>query len=91
MLVTFNVKSEYIQAFKEALLDDQKNARQEVGNIAMELHRHRDKENVFYLYERWESQAVLEAHFEQPYTKKILELNEVGLISPMEVEYLEDL
>lgn len=56
----------------------------------MELHRHRENENVFYLYERWQDQEALEAHFEQPYTKRILELNEVGLISPMVVDYLED-
>ncbi len=91
MLVTFNVKSEYSEQYKEALLEDLKNARKEAGNISMELYRHKDKENVFYFFERWVNQVALDEHFEKPYTKNILELNKVALVSPMEIDYLEDI
>lgn len=90
MLVTFNVKSEYESQFKNALYEDLKQARKEPGNISMELYKHRDKTNVFYFFERWESQTALDKHFEKPYTKNILELNKVALTSPMTIDYLED-
>lgn len=90
MLVTFTVKPENKEVFKAALMEDAENARNEKGNITMELYEHKDKPSVLYFFERWHDQKVLEEHFEQPYTKKVLALNKTALASPMEILYLRD-
>jgi quinol monooxygenase YgiN len=90
MLVTFTVKPEQKEAFKDALLEDAKNARTEKGNLTMELYEHKDKATTLFLFERWTNQTALDEHFEKPYTKKVLELNKIALASPMEILYLND-
>lgn len=91
MLVTFNIKSEQLELFKTALIEDAQNARNENGNVTMELYQHKDKPTTLYLFERWINQKVLDEHFEKPYTKRILELNKIALASPMEILYLSDI
>lgn len=41
----------------------------------------------FVLYERWRSQAALDFHFAQPYTKGLFEVLKLALAGPVE-EYL---
>lgn len=91
MLVTFNVKPEQLEVFKTALTEDAQNARNESGNVTMELYQHKDKTNTLYFFERWTNQKALDEHFEKPYTKKVLELNKTALASPMEILYLTDI
>jgi quinol monooxygenase YgiN len=91
MLVTFNVKPGQKEILKSALLDDAKNARNEKGNITMELYEHKDKPANLYLFERWENQQALDEHFDKPYTKQVLALNKTALSSPMEILYLNDI
>lgn len=40
------------------------------------------------LYENWESQAAIDAHFEQPYVKQVLQAYEVTLAEPITVDFL---
>ncbi|MEN7549939.1 putative quinol monooxygenase [Rapidithrix thailandica] len=91
LLVTFRVKPSEKELFKQALLEDVQYARKEKGNITMELYEGKDRPNTLYLFERWENQKELDKHFEQPYTQKVLKLNETALIEPMEIAYLDDL
>lgn len=91
MVVTFTVKPDAKARFKQALLDDLKNARKESGNVLMELYEAKDNPNTLYFYERWKNQAALDAHFEQPYVKAVLELSKTALTTPMQITYIEDL
>lgn len=90
MLVTFNVKEDRKEELKKALIADKQGALTENGNISMELFEHRDQHNTFYLFERWENQQALDAHFTKEYAKAVLELNKTALTSPMDILYLED-
>jgi quinol monooxygenase YgiN len=91
MLVTFKVKSEMRSTFKQALLDDVSNARQESGCISMVLFEAKDDPGILFLFERWQNQSALDNHFAQPYTKAVLGLAEMALTSPMQILYVEDL
>lgn len=46
--------------------------RAERGNINYDLHRSRDDEAVWMLYENWRSQADLDQHFETPHLQGFL-------------------
>ncbi len=91
MLVTFNVKADQKEAFKNALLADKNGALTEKGNISMELFEHKDKPNTFYLFERWNNQKSLDEHFTKKYASDVLELNKTALTKPMEILYLNDI
>jgi len=91
MLVTFHVKPDQKAALRQALIEDRNESAKEPGNISIVLFEHRDKPDVMYLFERWTSQAVLDAHFKKPYTLKVLELNKTALTSPMEIMKLNDI
>lgn len=91
MLVTFKVKPEMINVFKQVLADDIIQARQESGYMAMDLFAAKDDPNTLLLLERWQNQLALDHHFAQPYTKAILELTETALTSPLEIHYLAEL
>lgn len=54
------------QIAKDALLADVTGAGTEPGNYKMELYCAEGEPDNFYLFERWESRAALEAHLPNP-------------------------
>lgn len=62
--------------------------RSETGCINFDLFIDINEPTVFMLYENWESQAALDAHFEQPYVKQVLQAYEVTLAEPIAVNFL---
>jgi len=80
-----------IEKAKAALLADVHGAWNENGNYKMELYQANDTAEIFYLFERWESQALLEEHFQQPYTKGAFDLQKDDLTGPIEMNYLVDI
>ena len=62
--------------------------RSEIGNITFDLLIDINDPTGFVLYENWESQAALDAHFEQPYVKQVLKAYEVTLAEPIAVNFL---
>jgi quinol monooxygenase YgiN len=91
MLVTFRVKSEMQDNFKQALLNDLIHAREESGCISMDLFADKADSNTLFFFERWQDQTALDNHFSQPYTQEVLVLAETALVSPMQILYLTDL
>ncbi|USU10705.1 antibiotic biosynthesis monooxygenase [Sphingomonadaceae bacterium OTU29THOMA1] len=59
-----------IGAGLSVLLDQ---TRAEEGSIDYHFHRDREDPAVWIIYENWRSRADLDAHFEQPYTKALME------------------
>lgn len=59
----------------------------EEGAIGYVLHRDNDDANVWVLYETWRSRADLDAHFEQPYTKAMMERFPDLLAKEMELTF----
>jgi NAD(P)-dependent dehydrogenase (short-subunit alcohol dehydrogenase family) len=45
----------------------------EAGSLGYTLHRDNNDPNVWILYETWASRADFDAHFEQPYTRAMLD------------------
>jgi quinol monooxygenase YgiN len=62
--------------------------RSEAGCIIFDLLIDINDPTVFVLYENWESKAALDAHFEQPYVKQVLQAYEVTLAEPIAVTFL---
>lgn len=90
MLVTFKVKPEMHDVFKQSLLDDITQARQESGYLSMNLFADKKDPNTLFLLERWQDQSSLDNHFAQPYTKAVLELVETALVHPLEIHQLAE-
>lgn len=91
MLVTFHVKVQYRRSLQQALAKDVVYAKKEPGNVTMELYRHKENENIFYLFERWTDQEALDRHFEMPYTQAVLKRCDRALTTPMQIDYLKDI
>jgi quinol monooxygenase YgiN len=62
--------------------------RSEAGCITFDLLADINDPTVFMLYENWESKAALDAHFEQPYVKQVLQAYDVTLAKPIVVNFL---
>jgi quinol monooxygenase YgiN len=62
--------------------------RSEIGNINFDLLIDINDPTVFILYENWEDRAALDAHFEQPYVKQVLQAYEVTLAEPITANFL---
>ncbi len=62
--------------------------RAEAGCITFDLLIDINDPTVFMLYENWESQSALDAHFEQPYVKHVLKAYEVTLAEPIAANFL---
>lgn len=84
LVVIFSVKEGLQQKFIRQFEYSVANSRLEAGCIAFHIHSVDDQPDIFVLYERWESQAVLDSHFEQPYTKKLFRVFEEVLEKPLE-------
>ncbi|MBC9797554.1 putative quinol monooxygenase [Sinomicrobium weinanense] len=91
MLVTFHSKPEYREELEKLLREDVLEARKEEGNLYMQLYRAKDNPYTCFLFERWKDQGALDAHFEKPYTKAVLELCNKALTAPMAIMFLNDL
>jgi quinol monooxygenase YgiN len=62
--------------------------RSETGCITFDLLTDINDPTIFILYENWESQSALDAHFEQPYVKRVLKAYEVTLAEPIAANFL---
>lgn len=91
LFVKVAVKQNSIAKAKKALLADVHGAWNEPGNYKMELYQTDKNPEVFYLFERWQTQSMLEEHFKQPYTKAAFDLQQEDLVSPIEMNYLSDI
>lgn len=63
--------------------------RAESGCITFDLLQDTSNPTVFVLYENWKDQASLDAHFQQPYVKQVLQAYEETLAEPINVMTLE--
>lgn len=73
---------------QQDLLDIVVPTRSEAGCITFDLLIDINDPTAFTLYENWESQASLDAHFEQPYVKRVLAAYEVTLSKPIAANFL---
>lgn len=77
-------KEEHLSDAKSAILGIIQPTREETGCRHFELHEGLT-EDCLYLYEEWDSQAALDEHYAQPYTKAVFESYQQWLAKPVEV------
>ena len=65
--------------------------RAESGCIDYTMHRDLEEPGVYYFYDNWRSQEDLDAHFEMPYMKRIIEMAPDLLAEPLKLIRLEKL
>lgn len=82
LLAKFEVKEASIKTFKEASLASVTASRKEPGNIEMKMYADDTKNNVFYVYSRWESEAAYELHKSFPHSVNIAKVAKATLIAP---------
>ncbi|MFZ4929074.1 putative quinol monooxygenase [Chryseobacterium sp. Mn2064] len=87
LVVIFKVKDGMQETFINQFQKSIVNSRPEQGNIEFFFHTVPGDNTKFVLYERWRSQAAIDFHFAQPYTKELFEMFKSALEQPIE-EYL---
>jgi (4S)-4-hydroxy-5-phosphonooxypentane-2,3-dione isomerase len=60
--VTVFVKGEFVERFKEAILDNARNTRKEPGNLRFDVSQAEDDPSRFLLYEVYRTKADFAAH-----------------------------
>ncbi|MET0463928.1 MAG: antibiotic biosynthesis monooxygenase [Chitinophagaceae bacterium] len=91
LLVKVAAKPGSVAKAKNALQEDVQGAWTEAGNYKMELYNDKKGSADFYLYERWQDRAQLEAHFAKDYTKAAFALVNGDLKAPIQMNYLTEL
>lgn len=69
LIATITIKPGSFDAVRAAALPCLEATRKEPGCISYELFRSVEDENTLVFVERWESRAVLDAHFHMPHLK----------------------
>ncbi|KMQ68745.1 hypothetical protein ACM39_05480 [Chryseobacterium sp. FH2] len=87
LVVIFKVKDGMQETFINQFQKSIVNSRPEQGNIEFFFHTVPGDNTNFVLYERWRSQAAIDFHFAQLYTKELFEMFKSALEQPIE-EYL---
>ena len=71
IFVTFNIKPEHVEAFKEACLENAQGAtRDEPDCFCFNMHQDAEIPTRFYLHEVYRDQAAFQAHLETPHFNK---------------------
>ena len=64
-----------------AAIEIMRDTRKEAGNISYTFSNDLEDPAVFHIYEQWESQAALEAHFKMPHMATFQKrLGELGVV-----------
>lgn len=84
LIVIFKVKEGEQSKFTKQFENSVSRGRLEAGCVAFHIHMVEGEPAKFVLYERWENQAALDFHFEQPYTKELFEVFKEVLERPVE-------
>ncbi|WP_055445951.1 antibiotic biosynthesis monooxygenase [Lacinutrix mariniflava] len=89
-MVTFSVKPEYIQAFREAQVNSLNASLKEEGNLEMKLYANDNNPYELSVYSKWKNKEVYELHKTLPHSKALAPLFEKALASAPKVVRLED-
>lgn len=79
---------EHLDAARRAVLGIVPATRAEPGCRMFMLHEDRDGGGCLYLYELWEDETALAAHYDQPYTQAVLASYREWLAKPVELTML---
>ncbi len=83
VVARIKAKSGMEERMQQDLLSLLTPTRAEPGCITFDLLLDTHDSLVFLLYENWQNQAALDAHFQQPYVEQVLKAYEVTLAEPI--------
>ena len=89
VIATIKAKAGMEERMQQDLLSLLAPTRSESGCIIFELLTDIQDPSLFVLYENWEDQAALDAHFEQPYVKQVFKSYEGTLAEPISAMFLK--
>ena len=78
-------KHEYFEQARQAIVNILHKTREEPGCRQFELYDSCDEKRLF-LYEEWESESALQAHYQKPYTLEVFANYQKWLAYPVEIE-----
>lgn len=90
LIAKLTTKREYADLLGEELRGLVAPTLAEPGSIAYRIHRDRDDPAVWTLYETWRSRADLDAHFQQHYTKALMDRFPHILARDMELTFASE-
>lgn len=91
ILAIFRAKPGYEDALRQATLDVVEPTRKESGCIRFDVSEDRESPGAFFISETWESEAALDAHFQQPYLQHLVELHKQLLDGELKLHKLRTL
>ncbi|WP_299007054.1 putative quinol monooxygenase [uncultured Shewanella sp.] len=83
-------KNEHFEEAKQAIINILPLTRQEPGCRQFKLHENAT-EKCLFLYEEWENELALEAHYQKPYTAAVFERYQEWLAAPVDVTKMQRL
>ena len=78
-------KPEYLSDARSAILGIVEQTRQEKGCRSFDIFEGEEPGHI-YLFEEWDDQAALDAHYAQPYTTAVFEQYQQWLAQPPEIK-----
>lgn len=94
VMLTLQFKAGSGDTVLERMLPSIRLTRMEPGNNDFQMFKVKGSQDKFVVFERWKDQAALKRHWEQPYTKEVLQLFQAHLATPLSetenVTYLLD-
>ncbi len=84
LICIFSIKPGMGQIFIDQFRKSIVHSRPEPGNINFFFHTVPGDTSTYVLYERWKSEAALQSHFQEPYTKELFEMFKRTLPQPAE-------
>ncbi len=88
VIATIKAKAGKEAQMQQDLLELVDPTRSELGCITFNLLLDNQDPSIFVVYENWESQAALDAHYQQPYVQQVFNSYEETLAEPIVVMFL---
>jgi quinol monooxygenase YgiN len=88
VIATIQAKAGKEEQMQQDLMSLLAPTRTESGCITFDLLLDNQNPSIFVLYENWENQSALDAHFQQPYVQKVLKSYEETLGEPIVAMFL---
>ena len=74
--VNLEVKEQYQQTCIAEFARLSQTVREETGCIEYQMYKHPEKEDALFIFEKWETKEVLDAHLETKHMKDYFKLSE---------------
>lgn len=88
VIATIKAKAGKEEQMQQDLMGLVAPSRTELGCITFDLLIDNQDPSIFILYENWESQSDLDAHYQQPYVQRVFEAYKETLAEPIVAMFL---